>query len=146
MVREANAAPLPVMEQVTGLDALKVSAMVGRQLPFFSVLVPFWVVAAFAGWRGMMGVWPAALLAGVAFAVPQFLVSNYHGPWLVDIAASLVSLAAIVLLLRVWRPRDLAVTQESLSRKAGAAAEPPLDPPGPRLGLRPFFVWPPRDE
>ncbi len=62
--------PITTLEQVTGLDALKISAMVGRQLPFFSVLVPFWVVAAFAGWRGMLGVWPAALVAGLAFAVP----------------------------------------------------------------------------
>jgi lactate permease len=72
--------PITTLEQVTGLDALKISAMVGRQLPFFSILVPFWVVAAFAGWRGMWGVWPAALVAGLAFAVPQFLVSNFHGP------------------------------------------------------------------
>jgi len=77
--------PITTLEQVTGLDALKISAMVGRQLSFFSMLVPFWVVGAFAGWRGMLGVWPAALTAGLAFAVPQLLVSNFHGPWLVGI-------------------------------------------------------------
>jgi lactate permease len=98
--------PITTLEQVTGLDALKISAMVGRQLPFFSVLVPFWVVGAFAGWRGMWGVWPASLVAGVAFAVPQFLVSNFHGPWLVDVTAGACSIAALVGLMRFWRPKD----------------------------------------
>ena len=97
--------PITTLEQVTGLDARVVSIMVGRQLPFFSVLIPFVLVAAFAGWRGMLGVWPAALTAGLAFAVPQFLVSNFHGPWLVDIIAGICSMAALVGLLRVWRLR-----------------------------------------
>jgi len=90
---------------VTGIDKLKLSAMVGRQLPFFSLMVPFWVVWAMAGFRGMLGVWPAALVAGVCFAVPQFIVSNYHGPWLVDIVASLCSMAGLVLLLKFWQPK-----------------------------------------
>ena len=98
--------PILTLEQVTGLDAKRVSAMVGRQLPLFSLLIPFWVVAAYAGWRGMLGVWPAALTAGAAFAIPQFLVSNFHGPWLVDPIAGVCSIAALVLLLRCWRPRD----------------------------------------
>ncbi len=98
--------PIIALAGVTGIDELTLSAMVGRQLPFFSVLVPFWVVWAMAGWRGMIGVWPAALVAGVAFAVPQFLVSNFHGPWLVDIVASLCSMAALVLLSRYWQPSD----------------------------------------
>ncbi len=98
--------PIIALSGVTGLDLHALSAMVGRQLPFFSLLVPFWVVWAFAGFRGMMGVWPAALTAGVAFAIPQFLVSNFHGPWLVDIVASLCSLGAVVALLKIWQPRD----------------------------------------
>lgn len=99
--------PITTLEQVTGLDARQVSAMVGRQLPIFSMLIPFWVVAAFAGWRGMFGVWPAALTAGVSFAVPQFLVSNFHGPWLVDIIAGSCSIGALVGLLKFWQPREL---------------------------------------
>lgn len=99
--------PITTLEQVTGLDALKISAMVGRQLPFFSVLVPFWAVAAFAGWRGMLGVWPAALIAGVCFAVPQFLVSNFHGPWLVDTISGACSMAALLGLLRWWQPAPI---------------------------------------
>jgi lactate permease len=99
--------PITTLVQITGLDALKVSAMVGRQLAFFGLLVPFWVVAAYAGWRGMWGVWPAALVAGVAFAIPQLLVSNFHGPWLVGITSGACSIAALVVLMRFWRPKEL---------------------------------------
>lgn len=97
--------PITTLEQVTGLDAREVSAMVGRQLPFFSLVLPFWVVAAFVGFRAAWEVWPAALVAGLAFAVPQFLVSNLHGPWLVDIISAVSSIGATVLLLRFWQPR-----------------------------------------
>ena len=98
--------PVIALAAVTGLDLHDLSKMIGRQLPFFSLLVPFWVVWAYAGWRGMMGVWPACLTAGVAFAIPQFLVSNYHGPWLVDIVAAICSMLALVTLLKFWKPSD----------------------------------------
>ena len=98
--------PIIALQSVTSLDLHALSAMVGRQLPIFSILVPFWLVWAFAGWRGMAGVWPATLVAGVFFAVPQFLVSNFHGPWLVDVVASVISMAALTLFLRVWQPRQ----------------------------------------
>jgi lactate permease len=98
--------PIIALSKVTGISEVALSQMVGRQLPFFSLLVPFWVVWAMAGFRGLLGVWPAALTAGVAFAVPQFLVSNFHGPWLVDIVASLSSVLATVCLLKFWRPKD----------------------------------------
>ena len=115
--------PITTLEQVTGLDALKVSAMVGRQLPFFSVLVPFWVVWAFAGWRGMLGVWPAALTAGLGFAIPQFLVSNFHGPWLVDTIAGACSIGALVILLRKWKPDQA----DARVAEALAPGEPPTE-------------------
>ncbi|MDQ6631611.1 MAG: L-lactate permease [Verrucomicrobiota bacterium] len=99
--------PIIALAAVTGIDLLKLSAMVGRQLPFFSLLVPFWVVWAMAGFRGLCEVWPAALVAGIFFAVPQFLVSNFHGPWLVDIIASLSSIIAIIVLLKFWRPKTI---------------------------------------
>jgi len=98
--------PIIALQSVTGLDLLHLSAMAGRQLPFFSVLVPFWLVWAFAGLRGTLGVWPAVLVAGVSFAVPQFLVSNLHGPWLVDVISSVVSMGAVALFLRFWQPRE----------------------------------------
>jgi len=99
--------PVITLAKVTGLDEMALSAMVGRQLPFFSVLVPFWLIWAFAGWKGTKEVWPAILVAGVSFAIPQFLVSNYHGPMLVDVVASLVSMAALVLFLKVWQPATI---------------------------------------
>ena len=89
---------------------MALSAMVGRQLPFFSLLVPFWLIWAFAGWRGMMGVWPAILVAGVSFAIPQFLVSNFHGPWLVDVVAAIVSMACAGAVPAVWQPSEIWTT------------------------------------
>ena len=96
--------PIITLAKVTGLDEMELSAMVGRQLPFFSVIVPFWLIWAFAGWRKMLEVWPAILVAGVSFAIPQFLVSNYHGPMLVDVIAALISMACLTGFLRVWKP------------------------------------------
>jgi lactate permease len=114
--------PITTLEQVTGLDVLKLSAMVGRQLSVFSLLVPFWVVAAFAGWRGMCGVWPATLVAGLAYAIPQFLVSNFHGPWLVGITSGACSIAALVGLMRFWRPSDGWVAEGSVIPEVGRDA------------------------
>ena len=131
--------PIIALNGVLGGDDKRLhqlSAMVGRQLPFFSLIVPFWVVWAFAGWRGMLGVWPAALTAGVTFAIPQFLVSNFHGPWLVDIIASLCSMAALVVLVKFWRPRDgwkMASAEESA---AAASAESIAPAGGPALARR----------
>jgi lactate permease len=96
--------PIITLAKVTGLDEMQLSMMVGRQLPFFSVLVPFWLIWAFAGWRKMLEIWPAILVAGVSFAVPQFLVSNYHGPMLVDVIAALISMACLTAFLKVWKP------------------------------------------
>ena len=118
--------PIIALQGVTGLDLHELSAMVGRQLPVFALIVPFWVVAALAGLRGMWGVWPAALVAGAAFAVPQYLISNFHGPWLVDVVSSLVSMAALTLLLRWWQPRDGWIY-------AGAIANHPDPHPAPIL-------------
>jgi lactate permease len=99
--------PIITLAKVHGYDVMAVSAMVGRQLPFFSLLVPFWLIWAFAGWRGMKQIWPAILVTGVSFAIPQFLVSNYFGPELVDVVAALCSMSALVLFLRVWKPAQI---------------------------------------
>jgi lactate permease len=96
--------PIVALQGVTGIDARVLSAMVGRQLPLFSVIVPVWLVWAYAGRRGMLRVWPPVVVSGVAFAVPQFLVSNFHGPWLVDVVAAVCSMVATVIFLRFWRP------------------------------------------
>jgi len=125
--------PITTLEQVTGLDALRISAMVGRQLPFFSLLIPFWAVAAFAGWRAMWGVWPAALTAGLAFAVPQFLVSNLHGPWLVDTLSGTCSIGALLSLLRWWQPAPFPTeTSDREPTGSGPAGEPVLEQSRPR--------------
>jgi len=97
--------PIVVLAAVTGLDVQALSGMVGRQLPFFSLLVPFWLIWAFVGFRRMLEIWPAILVAGVAFAVPQYLVSNFHGPWLVDVIAAIASIGALTLFLKVWHPQ-----------------------------------------
>lgn len=99
--------PIIALSAVTGIDVLKLSAMVGRQLPLFSFIVPFWVIWAMVGFRGMISVWPAAFVAGFSFALTQFLVSNYHGPWLVDIFASIASIVSIIILLKFWQPKTI---------------------------------------
>jgi lactate permease len=119
--------PVIALAGVTGLDLMDLSAMIGRQLPFFSLLVPFWLIWAFAGWRGMLEIWPAILVTGVSFAVPQFLVSNYHGPYLVDVVAALVSMACLVGFLRVWKPRKI-WTSPSLRAREGDAYAPGASP------------------
>ncbi len=94
--------PIIALQGVSGLDLGQLSAMVGRQLPFFSLLVPFWLMAAYSGWKGMLEIWPALFVAGITFAIPQFLVSNFHGPWLVDIIAAACSMVCLSLYLR-WK-------------------------------------------
>jgi lactate permease len=94
--------PIIALQGVTGLDLSALSAMVGRQLPFFSFIVPFWLITAYVGFKKMWEVWPALFVAGITFAVPQFLMSNYHGPWLVDIVASGSSMIFLATFLR-WR-------------------------------------------
>ena len=82
------------------------SAMVGRQLPFFSLAIPGYLVWLYAGFGPMLGVLPAVLIAGVTFAIGQFTVSNFVGPELTDTLAALFSLASVALLLKVWKPSD----------------------------------------
>ncbi|CEJ15619.1 Glycolate permease GlcA [bacterium YEK0313] len=122
--------PIAGLAQVTGFDPYVLGAMVGRQLPFFSVIVPFWLIWAFAGWRGMKEVWPAVLVTGVSFAVPQFLISNYINPWIVDIGASLISMACLIGFLKVWQPRELWLSPALRTRDDSAAtmtAAKPID-------------------
>jgi lactate permease len=99
--------PIITLAKVHGYDVFAVSAMVGRQLPFFSLLVPFWLIWAFAGRKAMMQIWPAILVTGVSFAIPQFLVSNFIGPELVDVIAAMVSMTCLVLFLKVWQPKEI---------------------------------------
>jgi lactate permease len=122
--------PIQGLASVTGLDPNILGAMVGRQLPLFSLIVPFWVVWAFAGFKGMKDVWPAILVTGLSFAIPQFLISNYINPWIVDIGASLISMGCLILFLRIWQPRQLWLSPALRGRDQSAAtmtAPEPVD-------------------
>ena len=107
--------PIIVLNSVTqNTDEylLHLSAMVGRQLPFFSVIVPFWLVITFCGFKRAMDIWPAILVAGLSFAIPQFLISNFHGPWLVDMVSAMISMVAVAVFLKVWKPREVMVAAD----------------------------------
>ncbi len=138
--------PIIALSKTTGISELALSAMVGRQLPFFSLILPFWVVWAMAGFRGMWEIWPAALAAGLGFAVPQFLVSNFIGPSLVDIVAALCSMVAVTVLLQFWRPRQLWLLPESGGETETSLDTPKMDPTAEpsqdrRMVLRAWMPW-----
>src|SRR5579863_4241199 len=80
--------PIIALAKVTGFSEITLGAMAGRILTPFCILVPFWLICAFVGWSAMWEIWPAILVAGVSFAIPQYFMANYHGPWLVNIVAS----------------------------------------------------------
>jgi lactate permease len=116
--------PIAGLASVTEIDPFVLGAMVGRQLPFFSLIVPFWLIWAFAGWRGMLQIWPAILVCGVSFAVPQFLISNFVNPWIVDIGASLISMGCLIAFLKVWHPKELWLSPALRSHDESAATMP----------------------
>ena len=99
--------PLVTLAGVTDLPLQQLSSVVGRIMTPFAVLVPFWLLVAYCGWRRTVEVWPAVLVAGVSFAAAQLAISNLHGPWLTAIGASLISIAALALFLRLWKPRTV---------------------------------------
>jgi lactate permease len=125
--------PLVTLSKVTGLDLLALSAMTGRELSLFSAIIPFWLIAVQSGWRGMLGVWPACLVTGVSFAITQLIVSNWHGPWLVALASSLVSMASLLILLRFWQP--------SRTEAVEKPAQPEAKVRSLRAGIRAWIPW-----
>ena len=140
--------PIAGLASVTGLDPYLLGAMVGRQLPFFSLIVPFWLIWTFAGKRGMLDIWPAILVCGVSFAIPQFLISNFINPWIVDIGASLISMACLILFLQVWQPKELWLSPALRSHDDSAATmekKPPAKRPEPSsqevwMALMPWII------
>src|SRR5437764_4756046 len=96
----------PIIGHPVTNTTLALSAMVGRQLPLFSILIPAYLIVVLACFRRMREVLPAVLVTGISFAIVQFLVSNFVGPELTDIIAALVSMGCLALLLRVWRPKQ----------------------------------------
>jgi lactate permease len=116
--------PVTVLGQVTGLPAVKLGAMIGRQLPFLAMLLPFYVIAIYGGLRSVRAIWPALLVAGASFASAQFVTSNYLDYALTDVLSSLTALIVTLLFLRVWKPAPdpefaLNVTMEATTRQAG---------------------------
>ncbi len=103
----ALGAPILALAGVTGIDAMSLGAQTGRILPFFSIIVPFVLVWAFSGWKGLQGVWPATLVAGASFAIPQYLISNFAGPTLVDVVSAIISMACLIGFLFVWHPKEI---------------------------------------
>ncbi len=118
--------PIIALAAVTGLDMLQLSGMVGRQLPLFSLMVPFWLIWAFCGFKGMREIWPAILVAGVTFAVPQFFISNYHGPWLVDVGAAICSMTCLTLFLKIWKPATIWTNPAGKFKSAGEMEVTPV--------------------
>jgi lactate permease len=130
----ALASPLIALSGVTKLPLNDLSAMVGRQLPIFSLIIPFWLVWAMAGRKSMLEVWPACLTSGLSFAVVQFFWSNFVGPQLVDIMGALVSILCTVVLLRFWQPATIwrfPHDEESAPRSVPVDARPPTAPARP---------------
>lgn len=96
--------PVIVAGQVSGFSDLTISQIVGRQLPFLSVIVPLWLCVVMCGFKRSMEVLPAIIVAGVCFAGSQYAFSNFHGPTLPDIMSAIIAIVGLVLLLRVWKP------------------------------------------
>ncbi|WDY58667.1 lactate permease LctP family transporter [Pseudomonas sp. PSKL.D1] len=133
--------PIIVAGQVTGIDAFHIGAMTGRQLPLLSLFVPFWLVFMMDGLRGVKETWPAALVAGLSFAVTQYFTSNFIGPELPDITSALASLIALTLFLKVWQPkRSFAQAKGSVG---AAVVQPSGSQPSPYSFGEIFKAWSP---
>jgi lactate permease len=134
--------PIVTLAQVTRLEEISLSAMAGRQLPLFSLIVPAWLVWVMAGWRGVRGVWPALVVCGGSFALVQFLVANFHGPWLVDVAGGLVSLISLALFLRVWQPAKIwRFADENDNAQGTLKTEPVKAPPTRAQVISAWVPW-----
>ncbi len=136
--------PVITLAKVHGYDLMEVSGMIGRQLPLFSMLVPFWLIWAFAGRKAMWEIWPALVVTGLSFAIPQFLVSNYIGPELVDVIAAVSSMVSLVLFLRVWKPKTIwtSVSLKGHEHDAGETKAPVAPKKHPRDAvLRAWLPW-----
>jgi len=132
--------PITTLGAVTGLKVSLLSMMVGRQLPLFALILPFYAMVVFSGWRSLRTIWPVALVAGVSFALTQFAVSNFVGPELPDVLASLVSLVCVILFVQVWKPRDVEEYRTNIAPAVEADEQRDVttgEPTRPAAGNRP---------
>ena len=142
--------PVIVAGQVSGIDPFLIGQMAGRQLPFMTILVLFWIMAIMDGWRGVKETWPAVLVGGGSFAVVQFLTANYIGPELPDITSAIVSLIALTAFLKVWQPKRIfrfdtaeSATSQTTGTKAPAAAKPQAGATAPLTAGAILKAWSP---
>ncbi len=136
--------PIIVAGQVSGVDAFAIGQMAGRQLPFMTVLVLFWLMAIMDGWRGVKETWPAVLVGGGSFAIVQFLTANYIGPELPDITSAIVSLIALTLFLKVWQPKRIfRFTPEAGEQAASSVPAAPVSSGAPLTALAVIKAWSP---
>ena len=142
--------PVIVAGQVSGIDPFLIGQMAGRQLPFMTILVLFWIMAIMDGWRGVKETWPAVLVGGGSFAVVQFLTANYIGPELPDITSAIVSLIALTGFLKVWQPKRIfrfdtaeSATSQTTGTKAPAAAKPQAGATAPLTAGAILKAWSP---
>ena len=142
--------PVIVAGQVSGIDPFLSGQMAGRQLPFMTILVLFWIMAIMDGWRGVKETWPAVLVGGGSFAVVQFLTANYIGPELPDITSAIVSLIALTAFLKVWQPKRIfrfdtaeSATSQTTGTKAPAAAKPQAGATAPLTAGAILKAWSP---
>ena len=123
----ALGAPVTVLSAVTGLPAASLAAMIGRQLPLLAVMLPFYVMALYGGWRSVRALWPMVAVAGVSFGAVQFAASNYLDYTLTDVFSALGSLIATILFLQVWHPAKDSQFEIARVASAGTAAAPRID-------------------
>ncbi|MBL0169872.1 MAG: lactate permease LctP family transporter [Gemmatimonadaceae bacterium] len=133
--------PIIALAGVTHLPLNDLSAMVGKQLPLFAMIIPFWLIWVMAGWRSVKEVWPACLVAGVSFGAMQYFISNHFGPTLVDIGASLTSIVSLLVLLRFWQPRTVWRFPGESSALPSALTPSAVPQHTPRQVLRAWMPW-----
>jgi len=138
--------PILVAGQVSGVDAFTIGQMAGRQLPFMTLIVLFWLMAIMDGWRGIKETWPAVLVGGGSFALVQFFTANYIGPELPDITSALVSLVVLTAFLKVWQPKRIfrfdgdGVQDSKTSVGASAVSQHPVSVAAMVKAWSPFII------
>jgi len=140
----ALGAPITALATSSGIDAITLGKAIGIQSVPFSLLIPFFMLWMFCGWKKMMEVWPAIVVAALSFTIPQFLISYYSNPYIVDVASGGISLAALVLFLRVWKPRNV-ITNPAMRFKDDShdAVKPPEPLAQLPTGKQVFDAWVP---
>ncbi|MBB2777483.1 UNVERIFIED_ORG: L-lactate permease [Comamonas terrigena] len=122
--------PIIVAGQVSGVDPMAISQMAGRQLPFMTIIVLFWLMAIMDGWRGVKETWPAVIVGGGSFALVQFFTANYIGPELPDITSAIVALVVLTAFLKFWQPKHIfRFAPEAGSLPAAATTAPSTSAP-----------------